>query len=233
MNCEMIEKVVSDAWLLTETTRLDRLTIEEGGSIQAPEGKFVAMTIGGVGKPVVPGKYVGDIVLSVADQYHMPPHGLMRAMGRSEEFRNALVVTDNQVAQAQCVPALIRAGTADGSAARNVKIASSEESFNGILVTGNSTYEISGANIELDGFGANDFMGVGAGVTAIDNARVTLNDSRIVMHGVTRCAVHVGGDSVFTANNCSFLNHSPDEQEWIGDFSWGVGFVGCNRLVQL
>lgn len=124
----MIEKTVKDVWLLTETTRLDRLTIEEGGSILAPEGKFVAMSIGGVGRPVAPGKYVGDIVLSVSDLYHMPPHGLMRAMGRSEEFRNALVVTDNQVAEAQSVPALVRAGKADGCAARGVKIASSEES---------------------------------------------------------------------------------------------------------
>jgi len=229
----MIEKTVKDTWLLTETTRLDKLVVEKGGSIVAPEGKFVAMTIGGVGKPIVPGTYVGDIVLSVADFYHMPPHGLMRVMGRSEEFKNALVITDNQVSRIQSVPALLRRGQADGQAARDVRIASCEESFNGILVTGNSTYEISGASIELDGFGANDFMGVGAGVTAIDNAHVTLNDSRIVMHGVTRCAVHVGGDSVFTANNCSFLNHSPDDQEWIGDFSWGVGFIGCNRLVQL
>ncbi len=229
----MIEKTVSYALVLNETLRLDRLVIEEGGSIQAPEGKFVTMTIGGVGRPIAPGKYVGDIILSVSDLYHMPPHGLMRAMGRSEEFKNALVITDNRVDEEKSVPALIRAGKADGATAENVKIASSEESFNGILVTGNSTYEISNADIELDGFGANDFMGVGAGVTAIDNTHVTLHDSRIVMHGVTRCAVHVGGDSVFTANNCSFLNHSPDDQEWIGDFSWGVGFVGCNRLVQL
>ena len=229
----MIEKTVSDTWLLTETVCLDRLTVEEGGSIQAPAGKFVTMTVGGIGRPIVPGTYTGDIVLSVADLYHMPPHGLMRAMGRSEEFRNALVITGNQVAEAQSVPALLRRGEADGKCAKNVRIASSEESFNGILVTGDSTYEINNADIEFDGFGANDFMGVGAGVTAIDNAHVTLNDSRIVMHGVTRCAVHVGGDSVFTANNCSFLNHSPDNQEWIGDFSWGVGFVGCNRLVQL
>ena len=229
----MIERIVKDTWILTETVRLDRLVVEETGSIVAPEGKFVAMTIGGIGKPIIPGKYVGDIVLSVANLYHMPPHGLMRVMGRSEEFKNALVISNSRVSEAQSVPALVRRGTVDGHTARNVRIASCEESFNGILVTGNSTYEIDCADIELDGFGANDFMGVGAGITSIDNAHVTLNNSRIVMHGVTRCAVHVGGDSVFTANNCSFLNHSPDDQEWIGDFSWGVGFVGCNRLVQL
>lgn len=229
----MITKVVSEPWLLSETVFLDQLIVEEGGAINAPEGKFVNLSVGGIGKQIVPGKYVGDVVLSVADLYPMPPHGLMRAMGRGEQFKNALVITDNQVDTDKSVDAVLRAGCVDGNQAEGVRIASAEESFNGILVTGDSSYEINGANIELDGFGANDFMGVGAGVTAIDNARVTLNDSRIVLHGVTRCAVHVGGDSVFTANNCTFVNHSPDDQAWIGDFSWGVGFVGCNRLVQL
>lgn len=229
----MITKMVSEPWLLSETVCLDQLIVETGGSINAPEGKFVNLSVGGIGKQIVPGKYVGDVVLSVADLYPMPPHGLMRAMGRGEQFKNALVITDNQVDTDKSVDAVLRTGCVDGNQAEGVRIASAEESFNGILVTGDSSYEINGANIELDGFGANDFMGVGAGVTAIDNARVTLNDSRIVLHGVTRCAVHVGGDSVFTANNCTFVNHSPDDQAWIGDFSWGVGFVGCNRLVQL
>ena len=53
----MIEKTVSDTWLLTETVCLDRLTVEEGGSIQAPAGKFVTMTVGGIGRPIVPGTY--------------------------------------------------------------------------------------------------------------------------------------------------------------------------------
>ena len=156
----MITKTVTDRWVLTETMQLDQLVIEAGGSIEAPAGKFVNLTVGGIGKPIAPGKYTGDIVLTVADLYHMPPHGLMRAMGRSEEFKNALVVTDNQVVASQSVPAILRAGRVDGCKAEGVRIASSEESFNGILVTGDSNYEISGANIELDGFAANDFMGV-------------------------------------------------------------------------
>ncbi len=229
----MKTKIVSEPWLLTESVTLDRLIIEAGGAITAPEGKYVNLSVNGFGRQIAPGTYTGDIVLTVADSYHMPPHGLMLMSGRSEEFKSAVVITDGKVSESQGVPAVVRRGTVTDTRADDVRIASSEESFNGILVTGNSTYEINRAVMELDGFGANDFMGVGAGVAAIDNARVTINDSTIKMSGVTRCAVHVGGDSVVVANNCKFSNHSPDDQGWIGDFSWGVGFVGCNRLVQL
>lgn len=117
--------------------------------------------------------------------------------------------------------------------ADGVHIASNEESFNGILLTGSTEYTINDANIELDGFSGNDFVGLGAGITAIDDAKLTINDSRVVLHGVTRCAVHIGGDSVVTANRCTFVNHTPENDEWMGEFSWGCAFDGTNRLVQL
>ena len=67
----MITKTVTDRWGLTETMQLDQLVIEAGGSIEAPAGKFVNLTVGGIGKPIAPGKYTGDIVLTVADLYHL------------------------------------------------------------------------------------------------------------------------------------------------------------------
>lgn len=227
------EMIVEGVQMVQQTTHLSRLTIKEGGRLTAPEGKFVQLTVNGAGKQQKPGVYQGDVILSVAKSYHMPPHGLMQVMGRSEEFRNAIVVENGAVAREKCVPAVIQGGSVTDQAAQDLYIASDEESFNGILVTGDSEYTINNVKMDLDGFGANDFMGVGAGITAVDNAHVTINDSEIKLSGVTRCAVHVGGDSVVTVNNCKLVNHSPDAPEWIGDFSWGVGFVGCNRLVQL
>ena len=82
----MREKEVSDVWMLEETTTLDKLIIHESAQIHTPDGKFVAMTINGSGTPITPGTYYGDIVLTVADTCHMPPHGLMKMMNRSEEF---------------------------------------------------------------------------------------------------------------------------------------------------
>ena len=76
-------KEVTDTWIVEETTRLYDLTILESGSITAPEGRFVYMTVDGVGKDIKPGRYRGDIVLSVAETYHMTPHSLLRMTNRT------------------------------------------------------------------------------------------------------------------------------------------------------
>lgn len=229
----MREMIVDGVQLVEETTTLSKLTLKEGAKLTAPEGKFVQLTVDGVGRQQAPGTYQGEVVLTVAECYHMPPHGLMLMMGRSEEFRNTAVIENNRVVEAKGVPALVQAGTITGEEARGVVLSSDEEDFNGILVTGDSQYTVSDAHIDLDGHGYNDFMGCGAAVTAIDNAHLTIRDSEITMSGVTRCAVHVGGDSVVHVDHCRIENHSPDDPEWMGDFSWGIGVTGTNRLVQL
>lgn len=227
------QMIVEGIRLIGETTRLDTLVIREGGGLVAPEGWFVQLTVNGAGRRPGPGVYRGEVILTVARCRHMPPHGLMLMMNRSEEFRDAVVVEDNRLAEDCCVPALVRGGRVTGTQAEDISIASDEESFNGILVAGDSTYAVRRARISLDGFGANDFIGVGAGIAAIDNAHVTVEDSVITMAGVTRCAVHVGGDSVVRVCRCRIENHSPDDPEWMGEFSWGIGVTGSNRLVQL
>lgn len=229
----MREMIVDGVQLVEETTTLSKLTLKEGAKLTAPEGKFVQLTVDGVGRQQAPGTYQGEVVLTVAECYHMPPHGLMLMMGRSEEFRNTAVIENNRVVEAKGVPALVQAGTITGEEARGVALSSDEEDFNGILVTGDSQYTVSDAHIDLDGHGYNDFMGCGAAITAIDNAHLTIRDSEITMSGVTRCAVHVGGDSVVHVDHCRIENHSPDDPEWMGDFSWGIGVTGTNRLVQL
>ena len=229
----MREMIVDGVQLLEETTELRKLTLKEGAKLTAPEGKFVQLTVDGVGRELKAGTYYGDIVLTVAENYHMDPHGLMLMMGRSEEFRTAAVISDNKVIEAKGVPALVQDGVITGDEAVGVSISSDEENFNGILVTGDSDYVIADAHIDLDGHGYNDFIGSGAGIAAIDNVHLTIQDSEITMNSVTRCAVHVGGDSVVHVDNCRIENHSPDDAEWMGDFSWGIAVTGTNRLVQL
>lgn len=229
-----MKKVITGTWLVEENTRLYDLTIEEGAAILAPEGKFVCMTVNGVGQDPLPGRYHGDILLTVADCYHMAPHALMRINNISRDFQDALVIdsTKGEIVEPQCVPAILQGGTITGQAADGVYIASSAESFNGVLVHGDGSYTVKNSRMDLDGFGANDFMGVGAGVAAIDNANVTIENCDLTVNGVTRCAVHAGGDSHVTVKNCRLQNSSPDS-DWLGDFSWGCGFSGTNRLCQL
>ncbi len=225
-------KNVTGTWLVEETTQLYDLTIQEGAELRAPEGKFIAMTVDGIGYDPKPGHYHGDIVLTVAETYHMAPHALMRLNNISREFTDAVVIDSGKVVAEKGVPALIQTGTVTGEKAVGVYIASNAESFNGILVTGDQPYLVKDCRMELDGFGANDFMGVGAAVAAIDTADVTIDGCDFTVNGVTRCAVHVGGDSHVTVKNSRIQNTSPDS-DWLGDFSWACGFLGTNRLCQL
>lgn len=225
-------KTVTGTCLVEETTHLYDLTIAPEGKVTAPEGKFIAMTVDGIGCDPKPGRYHGDIILTVADTYHMAPHALMRLNNISREFMDAVVIDSGKVVRSQCVPALIQSGTVTGEKAENVYLASTAESFNGILVTGDQPYLVKNCRMELDGFGANDFMGVGSAVAAIDTADVTIDGCDFTVNGVTRCAVHVGGDSHVTVKNSRIQNTSPDS-DWLGDFSWACGFLGTNRLCQL
>ena len=42
-------KTVTGTWLVEETTHLYDLTIAPGAELKAPEGKFIAMTVDGIG----------------------------------------------------------------------------------------------------------------------------------------------------------------------------------------
>lgn len=227
------EMEIYHTWQVRETSHFQKLTIHEGASVEAPEGKFAVLTVNGVGHPIRPGTYCGDVTVSVADYFHMPPHGLMKMMQRSEDFCSALVIEDNKIAKEKCVPALLCGGTVTAHKTEGIEIQSDEEAFNGILVTGDSRYQIRDARIFLEGFSRNDFMGVGAGITAINNAHVKIDNCDLTLSGVTRCAIHCGGDSIIEVNDSRILNLSPDDPEWMGEFSWGIGVTGSNRLVQL
>ena len=219
-------------WLVDEDVCYDELTITKTARIIAPEGKFIALTVDGMGRELKPGHYVGDVRLSLSDGYLMQPHGLMSANQISRYFHTAVTVEDGKLAESKCVPALLNGGSVSDTRMEGVYLASTEESLNGVVVTGDSEYTIDHVTMDLEGFADNDFLGVGAGVTAVDKARVTVNNSKFTLSGVTRCAIHAGGDSEVIVNNCDIENISPDSDH-LGFFSWQVGFLGTNRLTQL
>ncbi len=219
-------------WLVDEDVCYDELTITKTARIIAPEGKFIALTVDGMGRELKPGHYVGDVRLSLSDGYLMQPHGLMSANQISRYFHTAVTVEDGKLAESKCVPALLNGGSVSDTRMEGVSLASTEESLNGVVVAGDSEYTIDHVTMDLEGFADNDFLGVGAGVTAIDKARVTVNNSKFTLSGVTRCAIHAGGDSEVIVNNCDIENISPDSDH-LGFFSWQVGFLGTNRLTQL
>jgi hypothetical protein len=222
------EKTVEKGvWVVKESGALRSLTIAEGASLAAPAGKSLTMTVEGVGTPIKPGTYKGDIFLTVAEKLTMLPVGLM-ANGKPKEYRAAVFVKDGKYVQEKSVPAIARNGKVSDSAAVGVSIMSCEDSFNGIIVTGDSEYTVEGAKIYFEGMSHNDFAGEGPGIYCGGNAKVTVNNSSLRFSGVTRAAVMVCGNGVATFNNCRISNDSP-ATDYMSP-TWTCGFKGSNRV---
>lgn len=225
-----VKLLYKSTWLVERTVHYSQLTICPMAKLTAPEGKYVSLIVDGIGHDIVPGTYRGDVVLAVSDHYHMAPHALMRQNDISIEMEPAVVVS-NRGADVR-VPELLTGGTVTDTGAEGFYMGTAAQSYNGIIVTEDANYTVKNVVMDFEGFGANDFMGEGAGITAIDNAKVAIEDSEFNFSGVTRCAIHVGGRSVVAVNRCDITNFSPDS-DWVGDFAWAIALGGTNRLCQL
>lgn len=223
--------VYQSRWLVEETMRFDHLIICENAVLLAPEGKHLTMTVNGIGVPIEKGDYKGEVVISVTDEYALPPGGLMMANRISRAVGAAVVVEDGKVSANKSVSAIAQYGSVTDSAVDGLYVATSEGSFNGVVVA-DSEYKVSNSRFDFEGFSDNDFLGVGCGVTAVGNSRVEIDNCEFNFSGVTRCAVHAGGNSNVTVRNSRLINLSP-ASHWLGSFSWQVGFAGTNRLAQL
>lgn len=217
-------------WLIENTVHYNELTITPNAVLVAPEGKFVTLTVNGIGHDVAPGTYYGDVVLTVADTTPLAPHSLMRQNEISCAL-SAAVAVDEKGADLR-VPAIAQGGCIDNEKAEGVYFGTTAQSYNGIVVSGDAKYQIKDCTFDFEGFSCNDFIGVGSGVLAIDNAEVAIDDCTFNFDGVTRCPIHVGGRSKVVTSRCEVTNISPDT-DWVGDFSWQVAMIGTNRLCQL
>ena len=119
-------------WLVERTVRFSELTITPNAVLIAPEGKTVTLVVNGVSHDIVPGTYYGDVVLNVAEVYHMEPHSLMRMSNVSRNFAAALVVDENG-AQVR-IPDMFQGGTVDDHGVVGTYLATTEQSFNGIVL---------------------------------------------------------------------------------------------------
>lgn len=207
-----------------------RLVIEQGAELAAPQGKYLTLSVNGVGKPLVPGTYNGQVVISVTEELVEGTYPSVRRRNPIP-LKTAIAVKDGKLLEGQSASALVHGGTVTDTSADDVFIATSEEDFAGIVVDGEGDYTINRARMAFDGSGSNDFVGMGAGVASIGNANVTINDSEFSLSSVTRCAVHVGGTGTVTVNNSRMTNISPEVE--MGSWSWGIAIRGTNRLNQL
>ncbi len=138
-----MKKVVNDVWKVEESVELSSLVIEEGGKLEAPEGKGVILMVNGRNEAAVPGTYRGDVKVLVHDFYVMPPSGLHRLFGGPDTmFRCAAVIDNGKLCEKRSFLGMANRGEITDTYACDVEFYSCENDVNGILIDGDSKYEV-------------------------------------------------------------------------------------------
>lgn len=214
-------------WVVTETTHLNVLTIEEGANIVAPPGKSVTMTVhgvetgqalvktAGVDTAFVPGTYWGNIVLTVTDANIVeyagagpPPPGGATALSDPPPtayefpFRQALYLDETGIVQSKSVLAAVIGKKPAAFNIKDILISSTGECFDGIFAA-NGTWTVTNAKIDLTGNGRSDFVGYGAAVVGRgEDTTLVLDKACIITEGVARTAVVADkGSNVIVKNS--------------------------------
>jgi len=182
--------------VVSETASYDSLTIAPGAVPSAPAGKTLTLTVDGVETDLAPGTYKGRVVLSVADDV---PVNFMALP--THHFRTAVYIHDGAPVASKSVAAAVLSGKVDARAAKDLRIESRGERFNGIVVDGNGAYTIDHPIIDLTGNGGNDFAGFGAAIMATGKAELTVERPIIRTHGAIRTAMFVGGAATVKVND--------------------------------
>ncbi|MGI5971864.1 MAG: hypothetical protein ACOX7P_09105 [Oscillospiraceae bacterium] len=235
-------KVVSEGvWVIDKSQSFESLTILPGASIAAPEGKYVTLTVDGIGRTIEPGTYTGDVVLTVCDDF------VRSTLRFGEEtvshFHAGAIISDGKLLKECSVSPIIRGGAATDREAKDISIESHEWDFNGFYITGRSDYEINNMNMLLVGDGTDDFVGLGAGVAVTGDAKVTINNSTIHTDGIGRGTLYVGGDGEVTMNDCklSTVSYVPTAEQMaegaklqrMMEPPWAIGLRGNGRTLNL
>ena len=229
-------------WEVDQITTLSELTIAEGATVTAGQGQSLTLTVNGVETPIKAGTYKGIVVLTPTKDLAI--HFSEQGMTTDFKYRQGIYIRDGAYVPEQSVAAAVASGKVTNTAAEKVKITSTAERFNGIVVSGNSNYEIDRPEIRLTGNGKNDFAGVGAAVRAGGTSKVTINHATINNTGAVRSAIWVGDHSELTVNDSEIEVHNgvlPKNYGWsfvhgpdgtgtaMMEVPWMLGIVGNNR----
>lgn len=196
----VVESVTTkEKFVIAQKTYLPEITITEGTEIKAPEGYSLTMTVDGIETEIAPGTYIGNVVLTPSENI---PHEFSGfGLTKTYYLRTGIYVNDSAFIPKKSVLSAIVGGEVTDNFAKNISITSRGDEFNGIIVTGDSTYAVKNLTIDFSGFGGNDFVGIGAAIMTDGNATLTVDNAEIVTRGVVRTAVFVGGQSTAIINN--------------------------------
>lgn len=182
--------------VVAQTVRVEDLTLSDGRLPVAPEGKSLTLTVNGTETPLAAGDWTGDIVLTVSSgipvKYReLPDH----------QFRTALYVADGKVDSDRSVLPAAGSLQLEPGIARDARIISRGDLFNGVIATGKGSYTLDRPMIDMIGNGGNDFAGFGAAIMATGNAELTVNRPIIRTRGAVRTALFTGGNATMRVND--------------------------------
>ena len=191
-----------ETWVVSETTRLNMLTIAPGAMVKAPAGSALTLTVNGVetGQALVttagfdtalqPGIYTGSLVLTVATE-NVVPYAAPGPPGPPLMFpiRQALYLGAGGIDWDRSVMAAMPAGSVVHTVAKDLQITSTGEDFDGVYVAGGS-YLVTKPIIRLTGNGRSDFIGAGAAIVGTGaGTTLVIDGASIVNTGAARAGV--------------------------------------------
>lgn len=225
------------------TTQTDSFTVGDNTVVAAGEGKAVTLTADGVNYPIEPGiNLTGNIVLNVTeyidDVYY--DHG----NPSPQTMTAALYIDDDGISANQSVTAALSGGSYDASGAKDIKITSYSDYFGGIRIGGSAVYTIDNCEFDFTGNGGNDFTGIGVPVSAVDNAVVTIKNSKIKTSGALRGSIFTGDNAKIIVEDTTITTESVyNEDGSLASVSiptagmasppTGLGVAGNNRASNL
>lgn len=236
-----------ETYLVDSTTRVSQLNIAEGGQLTAPDGHTLTLTVNGTEKGSVltgpdrastiigAGTYRGRVILTVAPANEITIDPL------TFPLRQAIYVSEGEVRDEFSVLAAVRGGRVRDSYAKNIRIASFGEAFNGIYVA-DGEYRLISPRITMTGNGRSDFAGYGAAVVSDGESSVRVEDARITNVGVVRTPIVATGGStlVVTDSELSCTDGIlPDDYTptvnlaWMQSVPWMLGATGNCRTTNL
>lgn len=184
---------------ISQVTKASAVIIADGGTLTAPSGYSLSMTVngvetgqrltatGGADTAFAPGTYRGDIVLTPAVATPITWAGVSATL--VFPFRQALYVDGTGVVSGKSVLSAVTGGRVTAAGASGIAVSSTGECFDGIYVD-NGVYTLDDARVCLIGNGRCDFVGYGAAVVGESTGtRLVLDGVDIANQGAVRTGV--------------------------------------------
>ena len=198
--------------VLEVTTAAEKLILAETGSISAPEGKHVTLTVDGVQKNLTAGTYEGNVVLTVTDGFGRTG-GFGPPGPAPTNFTAAVRAENGAIVPTKSVLAAISGGTVRDGIMEDAAIVSQGNVFGGIdLMDGE--FSLKNVRVKMDGYGGNDFSGQGAALAVSGKAKVDVDGLDIENSGVIRMGVLATDEAEVHVKNARIVTMGGDEKQY-------------------